>query len=32
MKFAEARELFDEVALSETFVEFLTLPGYDRLD
>ena len=31
MQFAAARELFDEVALSGDFVEFLTLPGYDRL-
>jgi malate synthase len=29
---APARELFDEVALDEGFVDFLTLPGYDRLD
>jgi malate synthase len=29
---APARELFDEVALGESFVDFLTLPGYDRLD
>ncbi|HLJ61181.1 MAG TPA: malate synthase A [bacterium] len=27
-----ARKLFEEVALSETFVEFLTLPGYAALD
>jgi malate synthase len=26
-----AKEVFDEVALAETFVEFLTLPAYDRL-
>ncbi len=31
MKFTDARALFDEVALSDPFVEFLTLPGYDRL-
>jgi len=31
MKFTEARELFESVALSDEFVEFLTLPGYDRL-
>ncbi|MGI8877793.1 MAG: malate synthase A [Candidatus Limnocylindria bacterium] len=31
MKFAEARELFEEVALGDEFVEFLTLPGYLRL-
>ena len=29
--YAEAAELFEQVALSEDFVEFLTLPGYDRL-
>jgi malate synthase len=28
----EARELFEEVALAEEFVEFLTLPGYGYLD
>ena len=28
----EARGLFEEVALSEQFVEFLTLPAYGRLD
>jgi malate synthase len=28
----EARALFEEVALAEDFVEFLTLPGYDYLD
>jgi malate synthase len=31
-KFAEAASLFDEVALSRDFVEFLTLPGYERLE
>ncbi|HEY6960165.1 MAG TPA: malate synthase A [Candidatus Limnocylindria bacterium] len=31
-KFDEAASLFDEVALSKDFVEFLTLPGYARLD
>jgi malate synthase len=31
-KFVEARELFDEVALADTFVEFLTLPAYERID
>jgi len=30
--YAEAAELFEHVALSKDFVEFLTLPGYDRLD
>ena len=29
---APARRLFEEVALSEEFVDFLTVPGYDRLD
>ncbi len=27
-----ARGLFEEVALGERFVEFLTIPGYERLD
>jgi malate synthase len=27
----EAAELFEQVALSDEFVEFLTLPAYDRL-
>ncbi len=31
-KFDEAASLFDEVALAKDFVEFLTLPGYARLD
>jgi malate synthase len=26
-----AKEVFQEVALAEDFVEFLTLPAYDRL-
>ncbi|MBM4435150.1 MAG: malate synthase A [Chloroflexi bacterium] len=30
-RYAEAAELFEQVALSKDFVEFLTLPGYDRL-
>jgi malate synthase len=30
-RFAEALALFEEVALADRFVEFLTLPGYDRL-
>ena len=30
--YAEARELFEQVALGEEFVEFLTLPAYERLD
>jgi malate synthase len=28
----EAAELFEQVALSDEFVEFLTLPAYERLD
>jgi len=28
----ESRALFEEVALGERFVEFLTLPAYDHLD
>ncbi len=31
-RFAEARELFERVALSDDFVEFLTLPAYDYID
>ena len=31
-EYAEAAELFEEVALSDEFVEFLTLPAYERLD
>jgi malate synthase len=27
----EARELFEQVALGDEFVEFLTLPAYERL-
>jgi malate synthase len=30
-RFQDALALFEEVALADTFVEFLTLPGYDRL-
>ena len=30
-RFADALALFEEVALADRFVEFLTLPGYDRL-
>ena len=30
-RFTDALELFEEVALADRFVEFLTLPGYDRL-
>ncbi|MBA2461584.1 MAG: malate synthase A [Actinobacteria bacterium] len=29
--YEEARELFEQVALGEEFVEFLTLPAYERL-
>ncbi len=28
----ESRKLFEGVALSDQFVEFLTLPAYERLD
>jgi malate synthase len=28
----DAREVFDSVALSEDFVEFLTLPAYEKID
>jgi hypothetical protein len=28
----EARGLFEEVALGDEFVEFLTLPAYEHLD
>jgi malate synthase len=31
-RFAEARELFERVALADEFVEFLTLPAYDYID
>jgi malate synthase len=31
-KYAEAASLFENVALSKDFAEFLTLPGYARLD
>ncbi|MEP7003633.1 MAG: malate synthase A [Chloroflexota bacterium] len=30
-RFADALALFEDVALADTFVEFLTLPGYDKL-
>ncbi|HEY5488731.1 MAG TPA: hypothetical protein VIK00_02750, partial [Candidatus Limnocylindrales bacterium] len=29
---AEAASLFEQVALSEQFVEFLTIPAYDLLE
>jgi malate synthase len=31
-KYNEAAELFDRITTSDEFVEFLTLPGYERLD
>ncbi len=31
-RFAEAQRLFEDVALSERFVEFLTLPAYGHID
>ena len=31
-RFEEARRVFDRVALSDEFVEFLTLPAYDLID
>jgi malate synthase len=31
-KFDAARELFDQITTDDDFVEFLTLPGYERLD
>jgi malate synthase len=31
-RFADARDLFDKVALSDDFTEFLTLPAYELLD
>jgi malate synthase len=31
-RYQEAASLFDDVALSRDFAEFLTLPGYERLD
>ena len=31
-RFEEARALFEEVALSDTFVEFLTIPAYGHID
>jgi malate synthase len=30
-RYEQARELFDQVALADDFVEFLTLPAYERL-
>jgi malate synthase len=31
-RWPEAREVFEQVALADDFVDFLTLPAYDRLD
>jgi len=31
-KFEAARALFDQITTDDNFVEFLTLPGYDRLN
>jgi malate synthase len=31
-RFADARELFEHVALADEFTEFLTLPAYDYID
>jgi malate synthase len=31
-KYAQAAELFDRITTSDEFVEFLTLPGYERID
>ncbi len=31
-RFEEARRVFDQVALADEFVEFLTLPAYDLID
>jgi malate synthase len=31
-RFKDAREIFDKVALSSDFIEFLTLPAYDLLE
>jgi malate synthase len=31
-RFAEAREVFEQVALADDFVDFLTLPAYERID
>ena len=31
-RFAEARQLFEQIALADDFVEFLTLPAYELLD
>jgi malate synthase len=31
-RYAEAAALFDRITTEDRFVEFLTLPGYERLD
>ncbi len=31
-RFDEARELFDTITTDDDFIEFLTLPGYEKLD
>ena len=31
-RFEEAAALFEQVALSESFIEFLTIPAYERID
>jgi malate synthase len=31
-RFQEAQEIFERVALTDDFVEFLTLPAYDYID
>src|SRR5205085_4521834 len=30
-RYEEARDLFDKITTDETFAEFLTLPGYEKL-
>jgi malate synthase len=30
-RYEEAAKMFDEITTSNDYVEFLTLPGYDRL-
>jgi malate synthase len=31
-RIVEARELFEQVALDDDFVEFLTIPAYEHID
>jgi malate synthase len=31
-KFETARDLFDKMTTDEEFAEFLTIPGYEKLD